>query len=80
LGLRGAESLPGVEGLAEERVDRLGELGAGLVRGDVERADRVARRDEHDLVVGLSGEVVQECDDRDRAEAAIARFALAPAG
>ncbi|MFE0514157.1 hypothetical protein [Streptomyces sp. NPDC058964] len=32
-------------GLAKERVDGLGERGAGLVGGDVEQADRVARQD-----------------------------------
>ena len=45
-------SLPGVEDLAEQRVNRLGERGAGLVRGDVEQADRVARQD----LVGVAGD------------------------
>ncbi|MFF9624006.1 hypothetical protein [Streptomyces griseosporeus] len=45
LRLVGAGSLPGVDGLAENRVDRLGEGGAGLVGGDVEQADRVAGQD-----------------------------------
>jgi len=45
LRLGGAGGLPGVEGLAEDRVDGLGERGAGLVRGDVEQADCVAGQD-----------------------------------
>jgi hypothetical protein len=44
--------LPGVEGLAEDRIHRLGERGAGLVRGDVEQADCVARQD----LVGVAGD------------------------
>lgn len=39
-----ADGLPGVDGLAEDRVDRHGEGGAGLVSRDVEQADRVARQ------------------------------------
>ncbi|HYA50919.1 MAG TPA: hypothetical protein VEG33_07080, partial [Streptosporangiaceae bacterium] len=36
LRLGGTGSLPVLDGLAEDRVDRLGERGAGLVRRDVE--------------------------------------------
>ena len=42
LRLRGPHGLPCLDGLAQQRVDRLGERGAGLVRGDVEQADGVA--------------------------------------
>lgn len=45
LRLVGAGGLPGVDGLAEDQVDRLGEGGAGLVGRDVEQADRVAGQD-----------------------------------
>jgi len=37
-----ADGLPGIDGLVEDRVDRLGEGGAGLVGRNVEEADRVA--------------------------------------
>jgi hypothetical protein len=43
--LGGADGLPGVQGLAEDLVDGLGERGAGLVRGHVQQADRVAGQD-----------------------------------
>lgn len=39
--LLGADGLPGFDGLAEERIDGLGEGGARLVGGDIEQADRV---------------------------------------
>jgi len=45
LRLAGADGLPRLDGLAEDRVDRLGEGGAGLVRRDVEQADRVPGQD-----------------------------------
>jgi hypothetical protein len=38
-GWAGADGLPGVKGLAQDRVDGFRERGAGLVRGNVERAD-----------------------------------------
>jgi hypothetical protein len=50
--LSGADGLPGVDGLAEDRVDGLGEGGAGLVGGHVEQADGVAGQD----VRGVSGD------------------------
>jgi hypothetical protein len=40
-----ADGLPGVECLVEDRVDGLGERGAGLVRGHVEQAGSVAGQD-----------------------------------
>ena len=39
LRLGGADGLPGVEGLAQDRVDRLGERGAGLVGRHVQQAE-----------------------------------------
>jgi len=44
-GLAGAQGLPGVDGLADDRVDGLGERGAGLVDGDVEEADGIVGED-----------------------------------
>ncbi|MCJ0904770.1 hypothetical protein MTX36_15205 [Rhodococcus sp. ARC_M6] len=44
LRLGGAHRLPDVEGLAEDRVDRPGERGAGLVRRDVEQGSGRAAR------------------------------------
>lgn len=41
LRLGGAHRLPDIEGLAKDRVDRLGERGAGLVLRDVEQTDRI---------------------------------------
>jgi hypothetical protein len=41
----GAGGLPRFDGLAEDRVDRLGERGAGLCARDVEQADRVTGQD-----------------------------------
>ena len=52
LGLVGPQRLPGLDGLADERVDGLGESGAGLVHRDVEQADRVFGED----VVGVAGD------------------------
>jgi hypothetical protein len=37
--------LPCLDGLAQQRVYRLGECGAGLVDGQVQQADRVAGQD-----------------------------------
>ena len=48
----GRTRLPGLDGLAEERVDGFGERGAGLVHGHVEQADRVVG--EH--VAGVAGD------------------------
>ena len=42
LGLRRPHGLPCLDGLAQQRVDRLGERGAGLMGGHVQQADRVA--------------------------------------
>jgi hypothetical protein len=39
LGVRRPGLLPGLDRVADERVDRLGERGRGLVRRDVEQAD-----------------------------------------
>ncbi|UZG60300.1 hypothetical protein [Rhodococcus opacus] len=64
LRLGGAHRVPGVEGLAEDRVDRLGERGAGLVRGDIEQADRVTRQDPIG-VAGDGGVVVLPADAAD---------------
>ena len=44
-GLGGAQRLPGVDGLPDDRVDGLGERGAGLVDGDVEEADGIVGED-----------------------------------
>jgi hypothetical protein len=52
LRLGGAHRLPDVEGLAEDRVDRLGERGAGLVRRNIEQADRITHQD----LIGVTGE------------------------
>lgn len=52
LRLGGAHRLPDAPGLAEDRVDRLGERGAGLVRRNVAQADRITRQD----LVGVAGE------------------------
>jgi hypothetical protein len=38
-GLGGPHRLPGGDGLSQERVNGLGECGAGLVNGDIEQAD-----------------------------------------
>ncbi len=43
--LGGAGGLPGIEGLAQDRVDRLGERGAGLVGRHVQQTDRVTGQD-----------------------------------
>ena len=51
-GLRGAHRLPGVDGLAEQRVDRLGERGPGLVDRHVEQADGIVGQD----VGGVAGD------------------------
>src|SRR5436190_23354905 len=40
-GLGWSDRLPRRDGMAEERIDRLGERGAGLVDRDVEQTDRV---------------------------------------
>jgi hypothetical protein len=45
LRLAGADGLPGVEGLAEDRAGWLGERGTGLVGRHVQQADRVAGQD-----------------------------------
>jgi hypothetical protein len=50
--LGGAQGLPGFDGLAQQRVHRLGEGGAGLVDGDVEQADGILGED----VAGVAGD------------------------
>jgi hypothetical protein len=45
LGLAGSQSLPCLDGLAHDRVDGLGERGAGLVNGHVQQADDVVDED-----------------------------------
>jgi hypothetical protein len=57
LRLGGAQGLPGIECLAEDRVDRLREGGPGLVGRHVQQADRVAGQDLPG-VPGDSGAVV----------------------
>ena len=52
LRLGGPDGLPCLDGLAQQRVDGLGERGAGLVHGDVEQADRVAGED----LAGVAGD------------------------
>ena len=52
LRLGGAHRLPDVGSLAENRVDRLGERGAGLVRRNIEQADRITHQD----LIGVAGE------------------------
>jgi hypothetical protein len=45
LGLGGPQGLPGFDGLADDRVDGLGESGVGLVDRDVEQADGLLGQD-----------------------------------
>jgi hypothetical protein len=47
-----ADGLPGIDGLAEDRVDRLGEGGAGFVGRDVEETHSVAGQD----LLGVTGD------------------------
>ena len=51
-GLGGPQGLPGLDGLADDRVDGLGERGAGLVDGHVEQADGVGGED----LAGVAGD------------------------
>ena len=43
--LGGAQRLPGLDGLPDDRVDGLGERGAGLVHGHVQQADGILGED-----------------------------------
>ncbi|UKZ03858.1 hypothetical protein BOQ63_007240 (plasmid) [Streptomyces viridifaciens] len=47
-----ADGLPGIDGLAEDRVDWFGEGGAGLVGWDVEETDGLAGQD----LLGVTGD------------------------
>ena len=52
-GLGWPDGLPGGDGVPDDRVDRFGERGAGLVHRDVQQADRIlAER----FVVGVAGD------------------------
>ena len=60
LRLVGPQRLPGLDGLADDRVDGLGERGAGLVHGNVEQADRVLGED----LAGVAGMGRPSCCQR----------------
>ena len=53
-GLLGAQQLPGLDGLTDKGIDRLGERRAGLVDGNVEKTDSLCRED----VLGVGGDGV----------------------